>query len=72
MQRTNAYLKGKSEALAEFRDVLAEEIVRGFGPEVEPLVGLAVGRARPGEEGARDGKGNGGEGKVVQMVNGTA
>lgn len=30
MQRSNQYLKGKSEAFAGFRDMLAEEIVKGI------------------------------------------
>ena len=30
VQRSNQYLKGKSEAFAGFRDILAEEIIRGI------------------------------------------
>lgn len=30
VQRSNQYLKGKSEAFAGFRDILAEEMVKGI------------------------------------------
>ena len=30
MQRSNQYLKGKSEAFAGFRDILAQEMIRGI------------------------------------------
>lgn len=30
MQRSNQYLKGKSEAFAGFRDILAEEMIKGI------------------------------------------
>lgn len=42
MQRSNQYLKGKSEAFAGFRDMLAEEMIKGI-PEckedVEKILG---------------------------------
>ena len=41
VQRGNAYLRGKSEALQGFRDALAEEMVREW-PEMEGLVGKVV------------------------------
>ena len=37
VQRNNMYLKGKSEAFAGFRDLLAEEIVKAM-PEEEGRV----------------------------------
>lgn len=30
VQRSNQYLKGKSEAFAGFRDILAEEMIKGI------------------------------------------
>ena len=40
-QKGNQYLKGKSEAFAAFRDVLAEEIVRAM-PEMKAEVGRVM------------------------------
>ena len=34
VQKGNQYMKGKSEAFASFRDILAEEIVKGI-PELK-------------------------------------
>lgn len=41
-QKQNQYLKGKSEAFAGFRDVLAEEIVKAI-PELKEEVDCRVG-----------------------------
>lgn len=43
MQRSNQFLKGKSEAFAGFRDVLAEEIIKGI-PECKDDVERILGR----------------------------
>ena len=47
MQRSNQYLKGKSEAFAGFRDRLAEEIIKAI-PEckedVERILEMVVGK----------------------------
>ena len=37
VQKNNAYLKGKSEAIREFRDVLADEIMQEW-PEMNEVV----------------------------------
>lgn len=43
VQRSNQFLKGKSEAFAGFRDVLAEEIIKGI-PECKDDVERILGR----------------------------
>lgn len=43
VQRSNRFLKGKSEAFAGFRDVLAEEIIKGI-PECKDDVERILGR----------------------------
>ena len=43
VQRSNQYLKGKSEAFAGFRDCLAEEMVKGM-PECEGRVKALMNR----------------------------
>ena len=43
VQRNNSYLKGKSEAFAGFRDMLAEEIMKAK-PEAEAEVRSVLGR----------------------------
>ncbi|KAL6713332.1 RNA polymerase II mediator complex subunit [Lecanora helva] len=48
VQKSNQYLKGKSEAFAGFRDMLAEEIVRAK-PESENEVRRVVGGGRSEE-----------------------
>lgn len=55
VQRGNAFLKGKSEAFASFRDVLAGEI-RGAFPEVGGEVGKIVGGEGVRVEGAVNGE----------------
>ena len=48
VQRNNQYLKGKSEAFAGFRDMLAEEIVKAK-PDAEAEVWSVLGRMNTDE-----------------------
>ncbi|KAL9639941.1 MAG: hypothetical protein Q9164_000610 [Protoblastenia rupestris] len=61
VQKSNMYLKGKSEAFREFRNVLAEEIITGgvgSREEVEKILGTSVeeGSLANGESGKEDSK----------------
>jgi len=58
VQRGNAYVKGKSEALASFRDALAEEMVRELDG-MEGLVALATGKGQEVGQGTGTGTGAG-------------
>ena len=57
VQRSNQYLKGKSEAFAVFRDMLAEEMIKAI-PVCKEDVGriLAGSRAVVGETAMQNGK----------------
>ena len=46
VQRNNMYLKGKSEAFAGFRDLLAEEIVKAMPEEEGRVREIVDGRRR--------------------------
>ena len=61
VQKSNMYLKGKSEAFREFRDVLAEEIITGgvgSREEVEKILVTPVGEGSitNGESAKEEGK----------------
>lgn len=63
VQRGNAYVRGKSEALGRFRDVLAEECRVAWGGwgvgEVDRILGGGIGAGgREGAGGERGGGGN--------------
>ena len=49
VQKGNQYLKGKSEALGSFRDILAEEIVAGFPELRESVKDVLEGKVINGE-----------------------
>ena len=48
VQKGNQYMKGKSEAFASFRDVLAEEMVKGM-PELKDDVSKVLERREESE-----------------------
>lgn len=70
MQRGNQDLKGKREAFADFRDVLAREM-RSAMPEcrgeVDRVMAMTGGKAGDG-----DGDGDGGGGGLEDRMDGTA
>ncbi len=67
MQRSNQYLKGKSEAFGGFRNCLAKEIVKGM-PSCERRVRMVMEGKNMGVESVGEGKDTGEEVKI----NGTA
>jgi hypothetical protein len=67
VQRSNQYLKGKSEAFRGFRDCLAKEIVKGM-PRCEGRVRMVMEGKNMGVESVGEGKDTGEEMKI----NGTA
>lgn len=69
MQRGNQDLKGKREAFADFRDVLAREM-RSAMPECRGEVDRVM--AMTGKAGDGDGDGDGGGGGLEDRMDGTA
>ena len=67
VQRSNQYLKGKSEAFGGFRNCLAKEIVKGM-PSCERRVRMVMEGKNMGVESVGEGKDTGEEVKI----NGTA
>ena len=53
VQRSNQYLKGKSEAFASFRDILAKEMVKGIPGCKEDVERILAGSGAAAEDVAR-------------------